>query len=84
MNLSINFPPELEDALRLQAQAEAKTPEEFALTALLEKLNGLSPPPVALAAEDWLAEFAAFTAVAPRGNVAADVSRSAIYEGRGE
>jgi hypothetical protein len=46
MNLSINFPPELEDALRLQAQAEAKTPEEFALTALLEKLNGLSPPPL--------------------------------------
>ena len=38
MDLLIHLPPEIETKLREQAIAEAKSPEELALAALVERL----------------------------------------------
>jgi hypothetical protein len=84
MNLTINFPSEYDAILRMHASAAAKTPEEFAVAALLEKLKEFEDRPKPIPRDAWLAELATLSKRLPGGNVDADISRDSIYEGRGE
>lgn len=84
MNLILHLSADLEAKLREQAQAARKAPEDLALEALEEKFADEAASSAMLPPDVWLAEFRAFTAASPRGNVNADISRESIYEGRGE
>jgi hypothetical protein len=83
MDLLIHLPPEIETKLREQAIAEAKSPEELALAALVERLIDGADASGEIQADSWLEAFRAFTAASPNGSVDADVTRDSIYEGRG-
>jgi predicted transcriptional regulator len=69
MNLSLELSSEIEARLRELAQAEAKTPEQLALEALLEKLADGVETAAPVPFDTWLAEFRAFTAACSRRSV---------------
>jgi hypothetical protein len=84
MTLTIHIPAELEIVLLERAKAASKSPEELAVETLKDWFADESVGAAVLPTDAWLAEFRAFTAATPRGNVHANVSRDSIYQGRGE
>lgn len=81
MNLILHLTPETEAKLIERANLVGKKPEELALEALNDQLNGESPT-ATLPAEAWLLEFDAWVSNHKSRNPRFDDSREGIYPDR--
>ena len=86
MNLQIQVPANLEQALKLRASAAGKDVAAFVVDALREELTQgeqttETPNPVESSFSDWLSSWRQH---APKTNHFVDDSRESIYAGCGE
>ena len=92
MNLVLHLPPETEALLKAAAEAAGKTPEEWALIALEDRLAaGFGQAPAerrrsqdSVSAEEWIANIRKWAESHRRLEYEADDSRESIYFGREE
>jgi hypothetical protein len=85
MNVTVNLPPDIEQAYLAQAQAKGLSFDELVESLLLAMQP--SPPPAELSPEEWIREFRAWVASHAGDNlpVLSDeaISREFIYRDRG-
>lgn len=82
MNLVLHLPPETEAKLIERANSVGKKPEELALQALDDQLNGAFVSAATLPTEVWLREFDAWVSELKPRNPQFDDSREGIYPDR--
>lgn len=86
MIVSINFPAEIETALKRRAQAAGQDVETFVQSAVKEKLAEEEEPVRGrrLSPEEFERRLDAWIKLHPPSSGHVDDSRESIYEGRGE
>jgi hypothetical protein len=85
MNLILQLPPETESLLKEQLTLSGKSPEDFALEALQEKLAGSTESDEMLPATSRLDEYRQWLSSHPASSAESlDDSRDSIYEGNGD
>ena len=82
MNLILQLTPETEAKLKERAILVGKRPEDLALEALNERLNGEPVSAPTLPVEVWLQEFDAWVSGHTSRNPQFDDSRESIYPDR--
>jgi plasmid stability protein len=85
MNVSINFPAEIETTLLRRAAAAGKDIETIVKEFVTERLAEEIPPTARLASHDeFMANLHRVINLHPMSNGSMDDSRESIYSGRGE
>jgi plasmid stability protein len=85
MNVSINFPAEIETTLLRRAAATGKDIGTIVKEFVTERLAEESPPPAKAASHDeFMARLHKIIDLHPMTNGSVDDSRESIYAGRGE
>jgi hypothetical protein len=85
MNLSITFPPDIEETLLRRAAADGKDVETIVKEFVRERLADESPlPPTTASHAEFMAKLHALIDLHPMSNGSVDDSRESIYSGRGE
>ena len=85
MNVSINFPAEIETTLLRRAAIAGKDVETIVREFVVERLAEESPPlSKVLSHEEYMAKLNAIIELHPVSNGSMDDSRQSIYAGRGE
>jgi plasmid stability protein len=85
MNVSINFPAEIETILLRRAAASGKDVETVVKELVSEGLAEQNPPHAKVAShEEFMAKLQRFIDLHPASNGSMDDSRESIYAGRGE
>ena len=85
MNVSINFPAEIETSLLRRAAAVGKDVETIVKEFVAERLVEESPLPAKAASyNEFMAKLHGIIDLHPMSNGSVDDSRESIYAGRGE
>jgi len=85
MNVSINFPAEIETTLLRRAAAAGMDVETFVKEFVTERLAEEVPPPAKAASHaEFMARLRGIIDLHPKSNGLVDDSRESIYAGRGE
>ena len=85
MNVSINFPAEIETNLRRRAAAAGKDVATFVQEVVSERLaEDLIPLARVESHEEFLSKLRGIIALHPKSNGSIDDSRESIYSGRDE
>ncbi len=85
MNISVNFPAEIEQALIRRAAAAGQDVATFVKEAVAERLAEEAPPPAKSASHtEFMAKLREIIDLHPMSNGGVDDSRESIYAGRGE
>jgi hypothetical protein len=85
VNVSIDFPAEIETSLLRRAAAAGKDVETIVQELVAERLAEEAPPQARAASHDeFMAKLQRFIDLHPASNGSVDDSRESIYAGRGE